>query len=552
MTNSSFLKKLIFALTALSVVFFVSCDDDFNILGSDVIDGDVHSDLTKEIVDVFAYDKPTGAVQANNMLQNQLGIYDNPVFGTTISHFVTQLELGTGATNPTLFEPVIDSVYLYVPYYSAADSIDASDNKTTIYKLDPAYIVGNQNAKFKLSVFRNGYFLRDSDPGASDNIQRYYSDDKAMVENMVVGAPLAEDGEFFFDPKEIQREADVDGTGPKEVKVIERLAPGIFMNLDKATMQEAIMSQAAKPNLLNNSIFENYFRGLYFKVEGTAGAMCIPNFAKGVVTIKFTDNEINTDGTKGTDRIIKTMTLNLKGNTVNFFENSYNSTFTNAVAASDVTNGDEKLFVKGGAGSMAIINIDDVKLAELRAALGPDAGNNSLINEANIVFYADRNTLDGMGKAGTVAPLRMYLYDLENRKPIIDYSMDGTTNLANAKGNKRIYGGIIDTLRNASGEITDVRYKFTVTNHIKNIIKGDSTNVRLGLVVTDNINITTNYKLKTPFTAEGSGLGTTDVKDVPYGSVQERFGTVLYGSKPASGSEDKRVKLEIYYSKPKE
>lgn len=546
MTNSSFLKKLIFALTALSVVFFVSCDDDFNILGSDVIDGDVHSDLTKDIVDVFAYDKPTGAVQANNMLQNQLGIYDNPVFGTTISHFVTQLELGTGATNPTLFEPVIDSVYLYVPYYSAADSIDASDNKTTIYELDPAYIVGNQNAKFKLSVFRNGYFLRDSDPGASDNIQRYYSDDKAMVENMVVGAPLAEDGEFFFDPKEIQREADVDGAGPKEVKIIERLAPGIFMNLDKATMQEAIMSQAAKPNLLNNSIFENYFRGLYFKVEGTAGAMCIPNFVKGTITIKYTDNEINTDGTKGTDRIVKTMTLNLKGNSVNFFDNTYNSTFNEAMAASNTTLGDANLYVKGGAGSMAIINLDNAKLTEL-FNLNVALNDNLLINEANIIFNVDRDAAKGMGIAGAVAPLRMYLYDLENKKPIIDYSRDGTTNLSDAKGNKRIYGGIMETLANG-----DVRYKFTVTNHIKNIIKGDSTNVRLGLVVTDNINITTNYKLKTPFTAEGSDLGTTEVKDVPYGSVQERFGTVLYGSNPDPVSEDKRVKLEIYYSKPKE
>jgi hypothetical protein len=538
MTNSSFLKKLIFALTALSVVFFVSCDDDFNILGSDVIGGDIHSDMIKETVGVVAYDRPTGAVQSNNMLENQLGIYDNPVFGKTISHFVTQLELGTGATNPTLFEPVIDSVYLYVPYYSTADSIDASDNATTIYKLDPAYITGNQNVKFRLSVYRNGYFLKDSDPGASDNVQRYYSDDKGMVENMVVGAPLAQSDEFFFDPKEQQRKADVDGDGPKEVKVIERLAPGIFMDLDKAAMQEAIMSQAARPNLLNNSIFENYFRGLYFKVEqtGDAAAMCIPQFAKGTITIKYTDNEMNTDGTKGEERVLKTMTLNLKGNTVNFFDNTYNSTFNDALAASDVSEGDERLFVKGGAGSMAIIDLNQEKINEL-IALNTALNGNMLINEANIVFNVDQNTTDGMGKTGAVAPLRVYLYDLENKKPIIDYSMDGTTDLSNNKLNKKTYDGRLTT---------DGKYRIRITNHIKNIIKGDSTNVKLGLVVTDNINITTNYKLKTFFTE-----GTTEVKDVPYASVQNLLGTVLHGT-GGNVPTDKKIKLEVYYSKPKE
>lgn len=545
MTNSSFLKRLIFAL---SVVFFVSCDKDFNDLGSDIVGDDIHSDMIRHEVDVVAYDKPTGAVQSNNLSLNQLGVYDNPVFGKTISHFVNQIEMAS--QNPTLFTPVIDSVYLYVPYYSFAT--DAEDDGTTVYDLDPEYIHGDASAKFNLQVYRNGFYLRDTDPGASDNVQRYFSNDKAMVENLKVGMPLAQNAEFAFSPSEIQRKADPDGPdGPKEVKVVERLAPGIFMDLDKAAMQEAIMSAAAKPNLLNNNLFKNYFRGLYFKVEQTGGSvMAVPKFSEGTITIKYTDNEMNTDGSMSEKRSVKTMTFNLKGNTINFFENTYNDVFNNAVATSDALNGDSRLYVKGGEGSMAIININQAGLDELMPAA---MGQKVLINEANLVFYVDQNTSTGMGKIegsrDVIAPLRMYLYDLKNRKPLYDYIADGTSSTSFPKYNKNVFGGIVDTIKEgpAAGR---VRYRIRITNHINNIIKGDSLSVPLGLVVTENINVVSNNKLKTPFTA-----GTTEVKETPFSAVQHPFGTVLYGNAipegAPQGDKDQRLKLEIYYTKPK-
>lgn len=553
MTNSSFLKKLVFALTAFSVVLFVSCDDDFNLLGADVIDGDIHSDMEREEVSVVAYDRPTGAVQANNMTQNQLGVYDNPVFGKTVSNFVTQVVMAS--ENPTLYEPVVDSVYLYIPYYTTAK--EAGEDGETIYEWGNSlntYIFGDPEAKFNLKIYQNGYYLRDTDPGATDNTQRYFSDDKAMVENMVVGQPLFE-GDTTFSLKEVRIDAKVtDDGGNVTDKVVERKKPGLYIQFDPARFNELFFSLANRGNLINNTVFKNYFRGLYFKVEQLDKAvMNIPDFASGTITVKMRDYEALTSGTTaGPDlekgRIRKTVTFNLKGNTINFFDNTYNTDFNTAVSNSDVTLGDDRLYLKGGAGSMAVVSLNDAKINELIQTIGKGAGNNVLINEANLVFYVDNNAENGMGgnaSRNVVAPWRLYLYDLKNRKPIIDYSMDATTYQSNPKLDKYNYGGIIDTL--SDGRIA---YKIRLTNHIKNIIKGDSTNVKLGLVVTDNINITTNYKLKTPFTE-----GDIQVKDVPYSSVQNLLGTKLYGSNvPAdgNGSEKNGVKLEIYYSKPKE
>jgi hypothetical protein len=533
MTNSSFLKRTIFALFVLTAVLFVSCDDDFNLLGADVVGDDIHSDMIKETVEVVAYDRATGAVQSNNMTENKLGIFENPVFGKTVAHFVTQIEMASA--NPTLYFPEVDSVYIYIPYYSTATDVD-DDGETTVYELDTTYLKGDANAKFDLKIFRNGYFLRDSDPGASDNVQRYYSDDKAMVESLVVGEPLVDSTDFSFSAKEIPIKAKVTHDGVESIKIVERKAPGIFAYLDPALMEQVFLSDANKGNLLNNTIFKNYFRGLYFQVTQKSGAAInTPRFSEGTITVKFHDRESKTTGgvagpDMDKDPISKTITFNLKGNTINFFENSYNQAFTNAVTTSDAVNGDSQLYVKGGEGSMAVLDIDAAKLMELKASLG----SNVLINEANIVFYTKN--------ADVNKPLRLYLYDLKNRKPIIDYSMDGTSVLSNSKLNKYTYDGI------KSDSADYGKYRIRVTNHIKNIIKGDSTSVKLGLVVTDNINVAANYRLKTPFTE-----GDTEVKDIPYSSVQSLFGTLLYGSNIPDGEDQrKRVKLEIFYTKPKE
>lgn len=539
MTNSSFLKKLLFAF---SVVLFVSCNDDFNEIGSDLVGDDIHYDMEKYIVDVKAYDRATGAVQSNNMTLNQLGVYDNPVFGKTTSHFVTQIEMAS--ENPTLFFPQVDSVYIYVPYYNKP--VSGGTDGQTLYTLDSIY--GNRDATFRLQVYRNGYYLRDADPGASDNIQRYYSDDRAMVDNLKVGEALYDNPTYSFSKDEIVfKYKRPDNTE----KIVERKAPGMLIPLDTIMGKQVLLSNANRGNLLNNNVYKNYFRGLYFKVEQTDGAvMCIPRFPEGTITVKYRDYEPFTDGKPGPDmsrkRISKTLTFNLKGNSINFFENEYTSGFTNAIASND-PNGDKEIYIKGGQGAMAVIDLND---EQLKALTKDVLGRKVLINEANLVFNVNTDAM-GVKTADqkyAVEPLRVYLYDLKNQRPLYDYSIDGTSSTSQPKRNKAMHGGERFPFSLDINKRT-TRYSIRLTNHINNIIKGDSINRKLALVVTENINTVTNVKLKTPFTEEDRNTP-TEVTGIPALSVMHPFGTVLYGGNPEVPLE-KRLKLEIYYTKPK-
>ena len=83
-----------------------------------------------------------------------------------------------------------------------------------------------------------------------------------------------------------------------------------------------------------------------------------------------------------------------------------------------------------------------------------------------------------------------------------------------------------------------------ITNYVRNLVKNDSTNVRLGLSVTENINNVGLSKLRTP---------NSNLSSAPTMSVQSPLGTVLYGTNiPGAQTQEykKRLKLEIYYTKP--
>jgi hypothetical protein len=124
------------------------------------------------------------------------------------------------------------------------------------------------------------------------------------------------------------------------------------------------------------------------------------------------------------------------------------------------------------------------------------------------------------------------LYDFQNNRPIFDYVTDASSN---SKNGKTSFGGIL-TKDNAGNET----YKLRITNQIRVLIQNkDSTNIRLGVVVTEDINTASN-KLRTSSAA---------ISQAPRASVMNPLGTVIYGG-TSTVPEDKRLKLEIYYTKP--
>lgn len=523
----NFFKKI---LIVACVVFLYSCDKDYNSIGDGLI-GDNHFDFDKYTSSVVAYNQKIGPIQSNNLAINSLGILDNPAFGTTTANFATQLSLNS--VNPAIGNnPEIESVILTIPYFSTLLSTDS--NGDHVYELDSIY--GATNAKIKLSVYESGYFMRNLDPlGNFQEAQKYFTDQNADFDGAKVGTRLndandaSQNDSFSFSPLEYKETTTTDGK-----EVVTRTAPGMRLTLNASFFKAKIIDGAASGKLSSDDVFKEYFRGLYFKAEksGTSpSALAQLDFKEGKITIKFKEDTSDTDNT----RIENSIVLKLSGNTVSLLEESNtNIAYANATNPANIntTVGDENLFLKGGEGSMSIIEL-----------FGPDADNNGvadeletirnsgwLINEANLVFHVDASA---MGSA--YEPNRVYLYDLNNNRPVFDYAIDGTAG-TNSKNGKIMFGGLLNKEDAANGI-----YKIRITNQIRNLIKNaDSTNVKLGVVVTEDINTTASYQLRT---------ATSSISQAPKASVMNPLGTILYGSK-STVPVDKRLKLEIYYTKP--
>jgi hypothetical protein len=268
------------------------------------------------------------------------------------------------------------------------------------------------------------------------------------------------------------------------------------------------------------------------------------NFAKGTITIKYKEDLSTTVGTVVTvTRVEKSIVLNLTGNTVSLLSQSNtNSVYETAINSPDRALGDEKLYLKGGEGSLAIIEL-----------FGPDNDNNGvadeleairnngwLINEANLVFNIDASTM-----ANSYEPDRIYLYDFTNSLPVLDYFVDGSA-AVRPKRSKLVFDGNINRdPASVEKPKRGLTYKIRITNHIRNLVnKKDSENVKLGVVVTEDIAIASFNFLRTPIVTPAFSFSLA-----PKASVMNPLGTILYGGK-STVPDGQRLKLEIYYTKP--
>ncbi len=558
---NSFFKSLLFLA---SILLFVSCDKEYNSVGDTLI-GDNHFDLSKYTSNVLAYNEKITPIESDNLPINALGIYDNHAFGKTIASFVTQLSLST--SDPVFGpNPVIDSVYVDVPYFSHLDPknpTDATSGNST-YILDSIY--GEPKAKIKLSVYESGRYMGNQNGLA----QTFYTNQNSEFDSYKIGSRLNDDSKpeqndaFFFQHRENRFVAAPVGTA---AAVTTRTAPSMRLLLNKDFFKNKILNAPA--GSLSNDVFTTYFKGLYFKVEQSGsdkGALANINFAKGTITIKYKEDTSLTDAT----RLDKMVVLNMSGTTASFLEQSNtNTNYSNATSTPNRVGGDDRLYLKGGEGSLAVLNLFGPDLYGADGITGTPNGvadqldiirkNKWLINEANLVF-----NIDAPNMAGSYEPNRIYLFDLNNRRPIVDYYVDQTS-ARDPKMSRLVFDGNINRDPNSTTiPKRGLTYKIRITNHIRNLVKyADSTNVKLGIAVTESIDIANSNIWRTPATppipqipyytlAAPKVLKYRNI-EAPKASVMNPLGTILYGTGATSTNlpEDKKLKLEIFYTKPK-
>tara|TARA_B100000809_G_scaffold262279_2_gene312903 strand:- start:2447 stop:4216 length:1770 start_codon:yes stop_codon:yes gene_type:complete len=584
-----------------------SCNKDYNTVGVDLIDNKPFNTDIEE-VPVFVKMNKIPPYIANAISTFQLGIYEDNIYGKSKVSFLSQLSFDT--PNPVfgIFSPTdeingiedniaaipeletIKDVFLDIPFFTNVDDddndgvinlydvdsedpysdsdgdgvsdadesnagqdplnpdtdgdgiLDGEDTESinpnagaTIYELDS--LMGNSEAKFKLKVSELDYFLRPFDPENNfETYQKYYSSNS--IPDNFSGTVLFDD-EIEINSKELvfYKEDDPETEEDDESEIVkERLTPRIRVSLDKDFFQSKILDNEGSDDLANAENFKLFFKGIIIDAyDFSDPLLMILNFSEAEIRIVYdyqkydkndTDDDTSDDVIESTEDEYK---LNLNGIKLNSFKyDLYPADIITAI--SDTINNAGLVYLKGGEGIMAEIELfkDDNGndlLEEIRKK-------EWLVNEASLSIYINKDMLSSSG--GIIEPSRLYLYDIDNKAPLIDYFVDNSAGPKEYQ-NKIVHGGSIELDEDKNG----LMYKIRISEHIKNVIRKDSTNTKLGLVVSSDISNTINVEVET------KDLMTF----IPNSTAINPLGTVLIGPSPSAEYYEKRMKLDLYYTK---
>lgn len=552
--------KNIKLLSVFFIIFIYSCDKDFTSIDSDVISAENAINFNTSSVDypIVASNLRLNPVKSNNLPSFMLGYNNNPFYGESKASFLGQVV-------PAEFSPsfgenvVLDSVVLTIPYFSRG--VETSEEGDITYEIDSVY----GSTATKLYVYKSNFYLRDFNPsGDFSDSQNYYSNgalsnsesiNQAEIEaELLYESGILGDGSDDFIPSSERIDlTSLDSLG--ETYVSSSIAPAIRLKLNNPNdnfWQSLFFENEGNPELINPNTFKEFFRGLYIKADGvnSDGSMMLLNFASSntKLTIHYTsetstDSDTDSGGTS-TETISSQneYVLNFTDNLVNIYENNFQVDVSN----SNIVDGDERIYLKGGEGYMSTVDLFGGDIQDENGEMVNafehfknsfyDEENeiaNKIINEAYIEFFVDQTQDIGS------EPDRIYLYNFEQNTALIDYFLDQSVSSTtiNAKINH------LEPLTRDGDSITGegVKYKIRVTEHLNNLILRDSTNAKLALVVTSNVGSIDNFSIL--------NSGEED-RDFPSGAILTPKGTVLHGSQ--SEDIDKRPRIKIYYTDPNE
>lgn len=424
-----------------------------------------------------------------------------------------------------------------------------ANNFAETFELDSIY--GAIDQPFKLKVERSTFFLRDLDPNSNfQESQAYFSSQQfspnfvseVLYDSEVSGELMVSDKQILVPQEDNPDTEDVD-----ESLTFEKLNPGIRVPLDSQFFQENILDKEGSSELFTSANFKTFLRGINISLTSDAaeGLMLLLDIRQANIVVTYTHDAFDNNDTADvtTDDTIETLekefVINLisnvpnvgtTGNAINTFVNDeYPSTIEdNLDTEEDVS----RIYLKGGSGIFTQINLFERE--NEMSVISQIKAENWIINEANLVFYIDRDQLNAAGEV--VEPPRLYLYNAETNAPL--YNPATERNVSETLFGRFLnYDGIIE-----KSDGRGLKYTVKITEHINNLVVRDSTNATLGLTLTTNI-----------LTTAGADamLANGEESFVPVTSVLTPLGTVLYGSNIPSTDPnfDKRLKLEIFFTK---
>lgn len=256
---------------------------------------------------VYAYSVPEDSVRSDELTRNQLGSIVDPVFGSTVSSFYTQLSLSS-LSQSFGTNPVVDSVFLYL-YYDGFYGDTATQLKLGVYEMEDSIHIDN----------------------------KYYSNlNKAVY-------PI-DYANYYFYPK------------PNDSIVVagDTLPPMLRINLSaNPALGEKLLNAPAEA-LESNEAFQEYFKGLYVTTEpvGSNGSILYFNLLESFsrLIIHFKNDEA--------DSLYYNFLINSSCARVNRYQHDFSTgeaAFKQQVVNGDKALGGQQYYVQGIAGVKTII-----------------------------------------------------------------------------------------------------------------------------------------------------------------------------------------------------
>jgi hypothetical protein len=538
------------AVVMATVAVIVSCDSGVNSLGTDFLGIDVDNVIQSEVFDVLTYNTELNPVQTNRFTSQPFGVYDDPVYGTYTYNFVTQATIPLA--NPDFGTDVaIDSVVISIPLYASVASIEGSNR---LYELDSIY---NGEATTVFKLYENNYFLNNLNPQDLTQASRFFSDLEPAID--ANKGALIFDGLQFKPEKAEVRLIDTDVNGDKipsegtDFTVNSREAPAFRAVIARAGDQNfptlvsnidywknKIIDQQGTSSLSTIREFQNYFRGFYFQVDRTTNDA---NFAhlnlNNAAVIIYYKSLI----AGGTGNLVPTAyRIGLRGNSATLIRKEFNpSILASMQAAGNTTTGDPSLYLKGGPGAMAFVDLfgPDVDMDGEADALTALKARGVVINDATLTFFVDQSLVTAGGQS---EPERIIIYDTENNVALADFVLAGGANsIPSVNSNLTHLGRLV---REDAGNINSkgVSYTLRLTAHITRILQGVRENVRLGIAVTQNVDLLGPLS----FVKDNNNSNAVSINQILAGSAASHEGTVLHGSNSLDTS--KRPVFKIFYT----
>ena len=401
-------------------------------------------------------------------------------------------------------------------------------------QVDIDSIYGNREVPFNLKVETLTFFLRDLDPDTGFlEAQEYFS--TQQFSPGFVGDVLFE-GEvnitteetLFFNEDDPDTE-DID----ESLEVDQRFQPGILVPLDVDFFQQNIIDNEGKSPLLSQDNFTDFFRGIHLSVS--EDIMMLLDLTQGNITINFEYDGFDeeepavVEGSYVLTLLTGGGTLPILGNAVNTLNND---PLPPAIANElDTGENASRIYLKGGSGIYAEVELFEPNNQE--NVINQIKQNRWIINEANLVFYVDREALDAAGITDEVP--RLNLYNAETNAVLYNINFGSEPSLIGRIDSN--YGGLLE-----EEDDKGVKYTVRITNYINDIIVRDSVNATLGLAVTADITNPTTFDAM---------LDNTMEEDLPISATITPLSTILFGSNLPE-SDDRRLRLEIFYTETEE